>query len=128
MTAGGRRARLLLGGCVVVAAALGVGAAAEGTLVYSRTPGEELHDPGDLARPVRISGTVVPGTLSQRGDATRFVLSGGGGNLRVTAVQAPSGAFRPGQQAVVEGRMGADHTFHADRVIAQHGNVYRARS
>jgi cytochrome c-type biogenesis protein CcmE len=74
----------------------------------------------------RVEGTVVPGSLHEGKGTADFVLSEGGASLRVEATQAPPGAFREGQDAVVEGSLGTDGTFVADAVVAKHGNVYRA--
>jgi cytochrome c-type biogenesis protein CcmE len=103
-----------------------VGAALEGTLVYAKTPAELRSDPHSVGLHTRVEGTVVPGSLHEGKGTADFVLSEGGASLRVEATQAPPGAFREGQDAVVEGSLGTDGTFVADAVVAKHGNVYRA--
>jgi cytochrome c-type biogenesis protein CcmE len=122
-----RVARLVLGGCVLAGLLLAVGAALQGTLMYSRTPGQLAATPPAAGATVRVSGTVVPGTLSESGGGARFVLSGGGARLAVRALEAPPGTFRTGQDAVVEGTLAADGSFVARTVIAKHSNTYRAR-
>lgn len=116
------RARLLVGGVLTVLGGLLLAAAMQGTLTYARSPADIGDHPGEHAR---VEGTVVRGTLRQHAGTATFELSGGGVDLKVYADQAPSGIFREGQGAVVEGTMGTDGIFHADRVIAQHGNRYR---
>lgn len=121
------RPRLVLGGCVLAGVVLGIGAALQGTLVYSRSPAQLVAAPPATGTTVRVSGTVVPGTLAEAGGGARFLLRGGGVRLAVRALQAPPGTFRTGQQAVVEGTLAADGTFVATTVIAKHSNTYRAR-
>ena len=121
---GGRHGRLVVGLSVLALVLLGLGAAANGTLEYSRTPGQ--LQPADLGsgQRVRVAGTVVPGTLVEREGTATFTLEGGGGHLGVRANQAPRGSFRAGQDAVVEGTVGADGVLVADSVMARHGNTY----
>jgi cytochrome c-type biogenesis protein CcmE len=121
------RARLVLGVCVVAGVLLAAAAALEGTLVYSLDPAQLAAHPPASGATVRVSGTVVPGTLVAGGGRARFQLSGGGARLAVRALEAPPGAFRVGQQAVVEGTLAGDGTFVARTVIAKHSNTYRAR-
>jgi cytochrome c-type biogenesis protein CcmE len=121
-----RWGRYALWGAVTLALVLGVGAALEGTLVYAKTPAELRSDPHSVGLHTRVEGTVVPGSLTQGNGTARFVLSEGGASVPVDAQQAPPGSFRAGQDAVVEGTLGADGVFVADAVVAKHGNVYRA--
>ncbi|MDQ6937408.1 MAG: cytochrome c maturation protein CcmE [Actinomycetota bacterium] len=93
----------------------------EGTLVYAGSPADVR--PGVHQR---IEGTVLPGTLVGTDGEATFVLEGDGRRLPVRALQAPPGAFREGQGAVVEGALDVQGTFVADTVVAQHGNSYRA--
>ena len=123
---GPRRGRWILGGAAGGAALLCVGAALQGTLVYARTPAELRADPRAVGEHVRVEGTVVPGTLTEGAGNAAFVLRGGGAQLDVRASQAPPGAFREGQDAVVEGHLDAAGVFLADQVVAKHSNVYRA--
>lgn len=117
------RSRLLIAGVLTVLGGVLLAAAMQGTLTYARSPADLVDHPGQHAR---VEGTVVPGTLHQHAGTARFELSGDGTDLEVYAGQAPSGIFREGQGAVIEGTMGPNGVFRADRVIAQHGNRYRA--
>lgn len=75
---------------------------------------------------MRVEGTVVPRSLREEDGRAVFDLEGDGQQLPVTALEAPPGAFREGQGAVVEGTLSTDGMFVANQVIAQHGNTYRA--
>lgn len=119
-----RRGRVLVVLGVVTLLVLVLGAAMEGTLVYARSPAEVTRASTDGS--VRVSGVVVNGSLRVSEAGTSFELEGGGGRLAVSAHQTPPGTFQEGQQAVVEGHLGADGIFIADRVIAEHGNTYAA--
>jgi cytochrome c-type biogenesis protein CcmE len=126
-----RRRRLLLVTALVAGGLLVAGAAAKGTLVYSQSPSQVLGS-GD-SRSVRLSGTVVPGTLVVSGRETRFALRDTGkpataaDTVDVVTRDAPPDTFREGQGAVVEGRLDASGTFVASQVIVKHSNVYRAK-
>lgn len=127
MTAGRRRGRRwLLVVAVAAAALLGIGAALNGTLVYAQSPGQALAAAHPAER-ARLSGTVVPGTLHASGDGISFELDGGGARVPVASRDLPTAAFREGEGAVVEGHLGADGVFTADRVITKHSNTYRAK-
>jgi cytochrome c-type biogenesis protein CcmE len=121
----GRAARGWLVAAGVGLALLGVGAAANGTLSYSQSPGD-LAAHREVGQQVRLSGTVEPGSLVEDGGRATFVLTGGGGRTEVRSGPVPGGTFREGAEAVVEGRVSADGALDAAVVIAGHGNTYRA--
>jgi len=121
------RARWLVGACLVAVALVCVGAAFRGTLVYSRDPGQVAREHVPAGQQLRVSGTVVPGTLVEQDGAASFTLEGGGSRLPVRAQEAPKGSFREGQQAVVEGTLDADGTLSAKAVMTKHDNTYKAR-
>lgn len=125
---GGRRPgrRWLLVLAVAAAALLGIGAALNGTLVYAQSPAQALAA-AHPAEHARLSGTVVPGSLHGSGDGITFELDGGGATVPVASRDLPTSAFREGEGAVVEGHLGADGVFQADRVITKHSNSYRAK-
>jgi len=123
---GPRWGRFALVGAVALAALLALGAALQGTLVYARTPAELRDDPHAVGEHTRLEGTVVPGSLHEGRGTASFVLAGDGARIDVQALQAPPGAFREGQDAVVEGSLTATGVFLANTVVAKHSNVYRA--
>jgi cytochrome c-type biogenesis protein CcmE len=115
---------------LAVTAAMATGvlivAGLQGTLLYYRTPGDILAAPPSVGTQFRLEGTVVAGTVHAVGTRTTFELSDEHARVRVIASDTPPGAFRAGQQAVVEGHLGSDGVFAADKVIAKHSNEYRA--
>ncbi len=124
---GGRRGRAALTALVVLAGVgLLVGASLQDTLVYYRTPGEVVTTPPAPEERFRLGGRVLPGSMTQDGEVTRFRL--GEGRYEVAVVQRGSipGTFREGAGAVVEGRLGSDGTFRSDTVTVKHSNEYRA--
>jgi len=129
MSAARRRpgARWLVGACLVAVALVCVGAAFRGTLVYSRDPGQVVRTHVPAGQQVRVSGTVVPGTLVEQDGGATFTLEGGGSRLPVHAQEAPKGSFREGQQAVVEGTLATDGTLTATSVMTKHDNTYKAK-
>jgi cytochrome c-type biogenesis protein CcmE len=119
------RGRLVLG-VAVVGAALGWVAwrGLGDTLVYYRTPSEVVRevDPGER---VRLGGYVEPGTL-RRGDAgVTFIVSGGGARVTVLGSGGVPSLFREGQGVVVEGTLGVDGRFRAERILVRHDADYR---
>lgn len=110
---------LLAGGGLLVTSAL------RDTLTYYRTPGEVLTDPDAGRHPVRLGGEVVPGSLRHDGDLVVFRLADADRQVTVRQRGVPPETFREGEDAVVEGRLGTDGVFDADRVLVRHGNEYR---
>lgn len=96
-------------------------------LVYYVTPGE-LLDRGDAAvgETVRLGGLVKVGSISGPDTDLRFVVTDGEHEVAVHTRAAPTSSFREGVGAVVEGRLAADGTFEADRVIVKHDENYEA--
>ncbi len=122
----GRAARWWLGTAGAALVLVGLGAAANGTLTYSRSPADLFVGPSHVGERVRVEGTVVTGSLSEQTGVTSFVLEGGGARAEVKTTEVPSGTFRAGADAVVEGVLGADGVLDVDRVMAKHANTYRA--
>jgi cytochrome c-type biogenesis protein CcmE len=94
-------------------------------LVYYRTPTELLARGEEaIGETIRLGGQVVPGSVE--GDPTdlTFVLTDGAEEVTVHSVVAPTRSFREGSGAVVEGSLGPDGVFEADRVIVKHDEQY----
>jgi cytochrome c-type biogenesis protein CcmE len=120
-----RTALGLLGLILAAGVGLLVAAGLQGTMVYYRTPSELATRPAPGER-VRLGGQVVPGSVSQVGDLTRFQLTDGRRETVVVQRGGVPATFRAGEGAVVEGTVATDGVFHADRVEVKHSNEYRA--
>lgn len=123
-----RPGRLALVAVLLAAGGLLVTSALRDTLTYYRTPGEVLTDPDAGRARVRLGGEVVAGSLRRDGDLVVFRLADAGHQVTVRQRGVPPETFREGEDAVVEGRLGTDGVFHADRVLVRHGNEYRPSS
>jgi cytochrome c-type biogenesis protein CcmE len=119
------RGRLVLG-VAVIGAALGW-VAWQGlgdTLVYYRTPSEVVRqvEPGER---VRLGGYVEPGTVRPRADGVTFIVSDAGARVTVVGSGGVPSLFREGQGVVVEGTLGDDGRFRAERILVRHDADYR---
>jgi cytochrome c-type biogenesis protein CcmE len=96
-------------------------------LVYYRTP-SELRAMGEAAvgQTMRLGGQVAPGSVHGPATDLTFVLTDGDADVTVHSTAAPTRSFREGGGAVVEGRLGVDGVFEANRVIVKHDENYRA--
>jgi cytochrome c-type biogenesis protein CcmE len=70
-----------------------------------------------------MSGSVVPGTIEERDDAVRFVLTEGGETANVRFSGSPPDLFADCAPVVVEGRWDGA-TFVSDELLIKHGNEY----
>lgn len=122
-----RRAALLLAALVTGAVVLLVAAALQDTLVYYRTPTEVATGPAQDADRIRLAGEVVVGSVEKAAELTRFRLSDGTHETLVVQRGAIPGAFREGEDAVVEGVLDERGVLHSDTVAVKHANEYRAR-
>lgn len=121
------RWRLLVVVAVVVAGTGVLGmSGVQDTTVYYVTPTEIVADPPPSSEQIRLGGLVKAGTMHRDGNGVGFVLTDGATDVAVTSVATLPRVFREAEGAVVEGTLGADGTFHADRVMVRHSNEYRA--
>ena len=81
---------------------------------------------GPLARPVRVSGDVVPGSIELAGSTVRFAITDGGGSLPVVYSGVIPDIFGDDMQVVVEGRSGPDGTFQATNLFAKCPSKFEA--
>jgi cytochrome c-type biogenesis protein CcmE len=121
-----RRAALALAVTAATTTGVLIVAGLQGTLLYYRTPADILAAPPSPGTRIRLEGTVVAGSVHAAGPRTTFELSDEHASMRVITSDTPPAAFRTGEQAVVEGHLGSDGVFAADKVIAKHSNEYRA--
>lgn len=124
----GRRAKLLAGGAIILAAlAYLVYGGMQAAVVYFVTP-TELRAQGTEARgkALRLGGMVEAGSLTwdARTLALSFRLTDGTTTVPVVHTGTPPDLFAEGQGAVVEGRVGEDGTFQAQTIMAKHSEEY----
>jgi cytochrome c-type biogenesis protein CcmE len=119
------RTRLALATVVLAGAGLLSYSAMQGTLTYYRTPAEVATDQDTRHTRTRLGGEVVPGSVQRDGTSMVFRLAADGHEITVRQRGAPPETFREGQDAVVEGLLGADGVFRSEQVVVRHGNEYR---
>jgi cytochrome c-type biogenesis protein CcmE len=124
-----KRAKLLTGGVVVVAALgyLIYGGIREAA-VYYITP-TELKEKGASAadRSFRLGGVVEPGSLRWEAERVQlsFLLSDGKERVAVRHAGSPPDLFKEGAGAIVEGRYTGEGVFVANTILAKHSEEYR---
>ncbi len=102
----------------------------DSNVVYFLEPHELLAKGTEgIDRPVRLGGQVKPGSVQwdESSSNLRFDVTDTTGKfIHVKSTGVPPQMFREGQGVVVEGRLGADSTFHSSLLIIKHSNEYRA--
>jgi cytochrome c-type biogenesis protein CcmE len=118
---------LVLVAVVVVVVAYLAFSSIGNALVYYLTP-TELLDRGQAAigETVRLGGQVAMGSVEGPATDLTFVLTDGETDITVHSSAAPTRSFREGGGAVVEGRLGVNGVFEANRVIVKHDENYQA--
>ncbi|MEN0062881.1 MAG: cytochrome c maturation protein CcmE [Myxococcota bacterium] len=95
-------------------------------LVYYWSPTELMTAENAQDATVRLGGMVVPGSLEH--DTTNahisFDVTDGTTTVHVESEGNPPQMFREGIGVVVEGKLGADQDFVADKVMVKHSNEY----
>jgi len=78
---------------------------------------------------LRVGGDIKPNSIVRRGNQVQFILIQN--NLSLDVVYAGSDplpdTFKDGSQALAEGKMFADGTFHATKVQAKCASKYEAK-
>jgi cytochrome c-type biogenesis protein CcmE len=94
-------------------------------IVYFYTPSELPVDAASHEGILRLGGLVEPGSVEKaEGNAIRFVVTDGHKQLRVDYAGTLPNLFREGQGVIAEGRVAADSSFHAVRILAKHDENY----
>ena len=99
------------------------------TMVYYYNVSEVTAQRDALTgEPLRIHGTVVPGSIDQDGSGLvhRFVIEEGGATIPVVYRDIVPDTFQDNAEAVVEGELGADGVFHATFLMAKCPSKYEA--
>ncbi len=75
---------------------------------------------------LRVSGSVVPGSIKRSGTHVDFLLEEGDLTLPVSyaGTEAPPDTFKGGSQCLVDGSVGRDGTFHAKQLQAKCASKY----
>lgn len=98
----------------------------EENLVYFVTP-TELIAKGEKAvgNTVRLGGVVEAGTVRFESNILTFEISDDHQKVPVVTTAAPPQMFHEGMGVIVEGKLGLDRQFVAERLMVKHGNEYR---
>lgn len=127
MTRKHKRMSLLFGAlCLLALAAYLVIRALGQSTSFFVTPDEiEIRDfvPGQA---LRLGGLVAPGSVERSAQtaAVEFAVTNAGASVRVLYKGLLPDLFREGQGVVAEGRLNADGSFQASRVLAKHDETY----
>ena len=122
-----RKAKFIVGGCVILAAlAYLVYAGVSQSVVYFVTP-SELGAAPVAGKAYRLGGMVLPGTLKwdPRPLDLRFTLSDGQASVPVRHRGTPPDLFAENRGAVVEGTWSRDGYFEATTILAKHSEEYK---
>lgn len=101
---------------------------AKNTMVYYLTV-NELNErvPDIYNQRIRVSGTVVPGTIEKDADGTlRFKITDGSGMISINYKGIIPDIFKEEVEAVVEGQYGEDKIFRADTLLAKCPTKYES--
>ncbi|UCC65152.1 MAG: cytochrome c maturation protein CcmE [Anaerolineae bacterium] len=90
---------------------------------YYLTVDEALAYSGSPAG-MRVAGKVAPGSLEWDGQQLHFTLTEGGQTLPVVYPGPAPDLLGPGRTAIVEGRLGAEGLFVANRLILKCPHSY----
>ncbi len=96
---------------------------------YFYVPSELLVSRPAPDRDVRLGGMVERGSIKPQADriSIGFVLADGKARVPVRFTGIVPDLFQEGSGAVADGRLGADGTFVAERVLAKHDENYVPR-
>jgi cytochrome c-type biogenesis protein CcmE len=120
-----------------VVAALGIGVAGffmvrslDSDLVYFLTAGEAVAERADFAdgRPFKMSGLVVPGTITELGGGvSEFSVSDGAATVEVRLTRTPPPLFDEDVPVLLSGAWNGD-VFVANEALIRHEEAYEAPS
>jgi cytochrome c-type biogenesis protein CcmE len=99
------------------------------TKTYYKTIAE-LNQMGDSAKDkrVRVGGDITAGSIARNGGEVTFVMAQDKLLLKVVynGIDPLPDTFRPGAQALADGRLGADGVFRATKIQAKCASKYEA--
>ncbi len=96
---------------------------------YFYVPAEIAADPPAPGQAIRLGGMVENGSIAMQADGVtvEFVVHDGQARVPVTFNGIRPALFVEGSGVVADGRMDADGTFVADRLLAKHDENYTPR-
>ena len=114
---------ILLG--AAVATALGLQAFRD-NILYFYTPSQIVSGEAPVARPFRVGGLVIPGSVDREPGSldVSFVLSDNAHTVTVAYAKILPDLFREGQGIIARGSLGNDGVFVAEEVLAKHDENY----
>ena len=118
---------------VLIAAILGtlawlaVGGVTE-TSTYYKTVAELKSMPDPHSKRLRVAGDVKEGSIQRNGREVRFVLKQEAETLAIVynGIDPLPDTFKDGAQAVADGQMNPDGSFHASKIQAKCASKYEA--
>jgi cytochrome c-type biogenesis protein CcmE len=122
------RAPVLLLALIVLGAFLAIGYTMfTRSVVYYKTPTEVQAMPGQH---VRVSGRVVGGSIVRNveADVVTFALTDGRSTVPVRFEGPAPDTLKDGADAVAEGSLGPDGTFHADKLFAKCPSKFQSKA
>ena len=115
---------IVLGLCVLGAAAAFVLNAFQSNLVFFFTPTQVAQGEAPQHRTFRAGGMVKEGSLVREGSQVRFVITDTARDIPVTYVGLLPDLFKEGRGVVAQGKLGDDGVFVASEVLAKHDENY----
>ncbi|WP_337190488.1 cytochrome c maturation protein CcmE [Tsuneonella aeria] len=96
---------------------------------YFYVPSEIVADPPGAGRSVRLGGMVENNSIVTQGDGVtiEFIVGDGKARVPVRFSGIVPDLFVEGSGVVAEGRMQANGTFYADKLLAKHDENYMPR-
>lgn len=114
-----------------LAIAAGLGLLAYVASLEARVEYRTVAEAVASARPVRLGGIAVPGSIERNARALESVFTlrdASGGEIRVIYRGIPPDAFQEGAEVVVEGRYDAStRTFRAEKLLAKCPSKYEGK-
>lgn len=99
------------------------------TKTYYKTIAE-LSQMGDSAKEkrLRVGGDIAAGSIERKGSEVTFVIAQEKMQLKVVynGIDPLPDTFKPGAQALADGKLGADGVFHATKIQAKCASKYEA--
>lgn len=108
---------------------LAVGGVSEGKAYYKTIPELQAMGGDAMNKRLRVAGDVEKGSIRRDGKDVHFTIFQESKKLNVlyTGTEPLPDTFRDGAQAVADGRLQADGSFHANKVQAKCASKYEAK-